>query len=192
MRKIGTAAVLFVMAGAGLASTAGIAGAATAQADKAVPAAACSASWTSSTKSAQDSTTKPLRNIRTGEHTCYDRMVFDVTGATGKIGYHVGYVKKFHQDGSGEEIKVAGGAILEIIVNAPSYDASNPNEQTYAGKPGKSLPGVNVTGYKTFRDTKFGASLEGQTQVGLGVAAKLPFRVQQSGDKLIVDVAHTK
>lgn len=50
---------------------------------------------------------------------------------------------------------------------------------------------MNLAGYRTFKDTKFGASFEGQTQVGLGVRAKLPFRVQQSGDQLIVDVAHT-
>ncbi|XXC92426.1 hypothetical protein ACLLJJ_01895 [Streptomyces sp. A5-4] len=56
---------------------------------------------------------------------------------------------------------------------------------------GQSLPGVNLTGYKTFKDTKFGASFEGQTQIGLGVRARLPFRVLQSGDKLTVDVAHT-
>ncbi|MEU5643286.1 hypothetical protein [Streptomyces milbemycinicus] len=32
--------------------------------------------------------------------------------------------------------------------------------------------------YKTFRDTKFGSSIEGQTQVGLGVCAKLPYQGQ--------------
>lgn len=192
MRKIGTTAAVLVIAGAWLAGTAGIAGAATGQADQAVSAAACSASWNSDTKSADDATAKSLRNITTGKHTCYDRMVFDIKGATSKIGYHVGYVTKFRQSGTGDQIRVNGGAILELVVNSPSYNPSNPAQKTYAGKPGKSLPGVNVTGYKTFRDTKFGASIEGQTQVGLGLRAKLPFRVQQSGDKLIVDVAHAK
>jgi hypothetical protein len=191
MRKIGPAAAAFVMAGAGLAGTTGIAGAATGQADPAVSAAACSGSWTSKTKSSGDTTAKPLRTVKTGKHTCYDRMVFDVSGANGETGYHVGYVKKFHQAGSGDRIRVKGGAILEVIANAPSYKPSNPSQKTYAGKPGKPLPGVDVRGYKTFRDTRFGASIEGQTQVGLGVRAKLPFRVRQSGDKLIVDVAHT-
>jgi hypothetical protein len=192
MRKIGTAAAVLVIAGACLAGTAGIAGATTGQVDQAVSATACSASWTSTTKSAEDTTTKPLRNIKTGRHACYDRMVFDVKGTTDEVGYHVGYVTKFRQAGTGDQISVKGGAILEIVVNSPSYNPSNPAQKTYAGKPGKSLPGVNVTGYKTFRDTAFGTSIEGQTQVGLGVRAKLPFRVQQSGDKLIVDVAHTK
>ncbi|MFK4270271.1 AMIN-like domain-containing (lipo)protein [Streptomyces milbemycinicus] len=192
MRKIGTTAAVLVTAGAWLAGTAGIAGAATGPADQAVSATACQASWNSNTKSAEDATTKSLRNVTTGKHTCYDRMVFDVRGTTSKIGYHVGYVTKFRQNGTGDEIRVKGGAILEIVVNSPSYNPSNPAQKTYAGEPGKSLPGVDVTGYKTFRDTKFGTSFEGQTQVGLGLRAKLPFRVQQSGDKLIVDVAHAK
>ncbi|MEU0809139.1 hypothetical protein [Streptomyces sp. NPDC005970] len=192
MRKIGTAAAVLVAAGAALAGTAGTAGATTGQADRVRSATACPASWSSNTKSAEDATTKPLRNIRTGKHACYDRMVFDVKGATGKVGYHVGYTAKFRQSGTGDQIPVKGGAILEIVVNAPSYNPSNPAQKTYAGKPGKTLPGVDVTGYKTFRDTKFGSSIEGQTQVGLGVRTKLPFRVQQSGDKLIVDVAHTR
>jgi hypothetical protein len=190
MRKFGTAAVALVLASAGLAGTAGVAGAATGQVGKAASAAACSTSWGSGTKSAEDSGSKPLKNITTSQSTCYDRMVFDISGVKGKLGYHVGYVKKFHQDGSGEEIPVKGGAILEILVSALSYDPAT-GEQTYAGKAGKPLPGVKITGYKTFKDTKFGTSVEGQTQVGLGLRAKLPFRVLQSGDKLIVDVAHT-
>ncbi|AQW48452.1 hypothetical protein ACIQPP_50225 [Streptomyces violaceusniger] len=191
MRKLEKSAVALVLAGAGLAGTAGIAGAATGQLDKDVSAAACSTAWGSSTKSAADSESKPLKNITASQNTCFDRMVFDINGVKGKLGYHVGYVKTFHQDGSGEKIPVKGGAILQIHVSAPSYNPAT-GKDTYAGQPGKSLPGVKITGYRTFRDTKFGASLEGQTQVGLGIRAKLPFRVLQSRDKLIVDVAHTK
>ncbi|MEU7436058.1 hypothetical protein BX264_0265 [Streptomyces sp. 2333.5] len=191
MRRWGTVAAAFVLAGAGVAGTAGVAGAATGPAGKAAPSAACSTVWGSGNKSATDANAAPLKNIRTGRNACYDRMVFDIGGATGKLGYHVGYVDAFHQDGSGEKIPVKGGAILEIYVSAPSYDPAT-GKQTYRGSAGKSLPGVNISGYKTFRDTKFGASFEGQTQVGLGVRAKLPFRVLRSGHQLIVDVAHAR
>ncbi|MEV0374000.1 hypothetical protein AB0I10_30055 [Streptomyces sp. NPDC050636] len=190
MRRLGTAAAALALAGAGLAGTAGVAGAATGPGGKAASATACSTVWGSGDKSATDANGKPLKNIKTSQSACYDRMVFDISGATGKLGYHVGYVDKFHQDGSGEQIPVNGGAILQIYVSAPSHDPAT-GRQTYAGRAGKPLPGVNITGYKTFKDTKFGASFEGQTQVGLGVRAKLPFRVLQSGDQLIVDVAHT-
>lgn len=190
MRKLGTTAAALVVAGAGLFSAARLASAATGQVNKAASAKACSTHWGSGTKSATDSGSQPLKNTTTRSSTCYDRMVFDVRGVSGKIGYHVGYVKKFHQDGSGEQTPVRGGGILQIFVSAPSYDPAT-NKPTYAGKAGKPLPGVKITGYKTFTDTRFGASFEGQTQIGLGVRTKLPFRVHQSGDKLIVDVAHT-
>ncbi len=189
MRRMWTAGVALALAGAGLVSAAGPAGAASQRTEAAAPAAACSTVWGSTVKSALDTDAKPLRNITTSQSACYDRMVFDIKGATGKLGYYVGYVDAFHQDGSGDPIPVAGGAILEVYVSAPSYDPMT-MRQTYGGRAGKPLPGVDVTGYKTFRDTKYGASFEGRTQVGLGVRARLPFRVLQSGDKLIVDVAH--
>ncbi|MCF3144470.1 AMIN-like domain-containing (lipo)protein [Streptomyces platensis] len=190
MRRLGTVAAAFVLAGVGVAGTAGVAGAATGPVGKDAPATACSTVWGSGNKSATDANATPLTNVKTSRNACYDRMVFDIGGAGGKVGYHVGYVDAFHQDGSGEKIPVNGGAILQIFVSAPSHDPAT-GKQTYAGTAGKPLPGVNLAGYRTFKDTKFGASFEGQTQVGLGVRAKLPFRVQQSGHDLIVDVAHT-
>ncbi|GAA2921271.1 hypothetical protein GCM10020221_16840 [Streptomyces thioluteus] len=183
MRRLTTtAAALLMLTGAGTATA--VAAPAPAAAE------ACASGWGSTTKSAQGAEHKPLEDIRTGAHECYDRVVFDLGGTPGRLGYHVGYVDTFHQDASGDEIPVTGGAILQIYVSAPSYDPST-GRATYAGKAGKPLPGVDITGYRTFRDTKFGASFEGQTQVAVGVRAKLPFRVQHSGDKLIVDVAHT-
>ncbi|MFI9045922.1 hypothetical protein [Streptomyces sp. NPDC053427] len=190
MRRLGTAATALVLAAAGLMTAAGSAGAASAPVGTATSAKACSTAWGSGAKSATDANAKPLKNITTSRSACYDRMVFDISGADGKIGYHVGYVDAFHQDGSGDLIPVKGGAILQIFVSAPSFDPAT-GKQSYAGKAGKSLPGVDITGYKTFKDTKFGASFEGQTQVGLGTRAKLPFRVSQSGHELIVDVAHS-
>ncbi|MGW4029650.1 AMIN-like domain-containing (lipo)protein [Streptomyces sp. NPDC004838] len=190
MRRLGTVSAALVLTGAALAGTAGTAGAVTGQVDGAASAAACSTVWGSGTKSAADAVAEPLRNIRTGRNTCYDRMVFDIGGASGKVGYHVGYVSAFYQDGSGERIPVAGGAILQIHVNAPSYDPAT-GKPVYAARAKQPLPGVNLTGYRTFKDTKFGASLEGQTQVGLGVRARLPFRVLQFGEQVVVDVAHT-
>ncbi|MFG2490703.1 hypothetical protein ACGFSD_06505 [Streptomyces caniferus] len=188
MRRWGTVAAALVLTGAGVVGAAGAAGAATVPAGKAP--AACSTAWGSTDKSATDANIEPLKNITTSHTACYDRMVFDIGGATGKVGYHVGYVDAFHQDGSGEQIPVKGGAILQIYVSAPSHDPAT-GKQTYGGTAGKPLPGVNISGYSTFKDTKFGASFEGQTQVGLGVRARLPFRVVQSGQELIVDVAHT-
>jgi len=190
MRRLTTVAAVLALAGGALAGTAGTAGAAAGPTVRAASAATCANVWGSGDKSATGADTKPLQNIRTGRNACYDRMVFDLGPAAGRTGYRVGYVDAFHQDGSGEPIPVNGGAILQVLVSAPSYDPAT-GRQSYPARAGQPLLGVDVGGYRTFKDTRFGASFEGQTQIAVGLRARLPFRVLQSGDHLIVDVAHT-
>ncbi|WAP60905.1 AMIN-like domain-containing (lipo)protein [Streptomyces sp. S465] len=193
MRRWGTALAATVLAGGALAATAGTAGAVTpATTTATATAAACATGWGSGEKTAEPAGHAPLANIRTGRHACFDRIVFDVPGATAadRVGYRVGYVDTLHQDGSGEEIPVDGAAILEIRVAAPSYDPGS-GAESYPGRAREPLPGVDVTGYQTFRDTRFGASFEGETQIGLGVRARLPFRVLRTDGHVVVDVAHS-
>lgn len=126
--------------------------------------------------------------VRTGRHQCYDRMVFDLDGAA--TGYTVEYVTKLFHEGSGAEVPVAGGAIIQIRLNAAGYD-DNGNPTISSSK----VDGTNVGSYKTFRDVAWAGSFEGQTTVGLGARARLPFRVfalsgPGSGSRLVVDVAH--
>jgi hypothetical protein len=52
-----------------------------------------------------------------------------------------------------------------------------------------------VTGYRTFRQVAFLGTFEGYTTIGLGVRARLPFRVQVlagpgAGSRLVIDVGH--
>ncbi|MEU6251145.1 hypothetical protein [Streptomyces sp. NPDC047043] len=151
---------------------------------------ACPTGWGSLTKTYTASTTTPVTNVRTGRHACYDRMVVDIPGA-GKshLGYSVRYVKNLYQDGSGRLIPVGGGAVLEVRVTAPSYDPET-GAPSYPARAGRPLPGVDLTGYRTFRDTRFAGSFEGDTQLGLGVRARLPFRVLRVDGHVVVDVAH--
>jgi hypothetical protein len=188
MRRIGAAAAVLVLAGTTLGTAAGTAGAETGTAAGRTVAAACATGWGSGAKGGAAVGADHLRNIRTGRHACYDRMVFEVPGG-GRVSHHVQYVKRLVTDGGGQYIPVKGGAILDIRIGAWSYDLEA-GAPTYPGKVGKRLPGVDVTGYNTFRDTRFGGTFEGQTQVGLGVRARLPFRVLQLSDRVVVDVAH--
>jgi hypothetical protein len=53
-----------------------------------------------------------------------------------------------------------------------------------------------VTDYRTFRQVAFAGSFEGQTTIGLGVRARLPFRVLTltgpgTSSRIVVDVAHS-
>ena len=143
----------------------------------------CGLVWGSLEKSAPGLSQAPVVNVRTGRHACYDRLVIDVAGDVG--GYTVRYVPQVTADGSGAVIPTRGGAAIEITVNDPG--------ETYT--PANRTELRNVTGYRTFRQVVFAGSFEGYTSVGLGVRARLPFRVftldgPGSSSRLVVDVAH--
>lgn len=60
---------------------------------------------------------------------------------------------------------------------------------------GDGVDVVDVDGYRTFRQVAYAGSFEGQTTLGLGVRARLPFRVflldgPGDGSRMVVDVAH--
>lgn len=131
-----------------------------------------------------------LTNIRAGRHTCYDRLVLDVAGGD-VAGYRVEYVSSLVQDGSGEVVPLRGGAKLSVVATVGGQDAAG----NVAYVPANRFEAVDVRGWQTFRQVFSGGSYEGLTQVGLGVRARLPFRVfvldgPGSGQRLVVDVAH--
>ncbi len=158
----------------------------------------CGIAWGSAAKSNSASNyASRLINVRTGQHSCYDRIVFDLTGPA--VGYYVSYVSNVSTEGEGKDVPLSGGAKLLVVVRAPTYDSNGKSlylNDPVNGKPptpvmpGAKLPRVNLTGYQTFRDAKYAGSFEGQSSFGLGVRAKLPFRVVKDGNKVYVDVAH--
>ncbi|XVS62969.1 AMIN-like domain-containing (lipo)protein [Actinosynnema sp. CA-299493] len=151
----------------------------------AAPTACTPVGWGSGPKYASQTTTGLLTNIRAGQQECYDRLVFDFTGGEND-GYTVQYVSEVTHEGSGKPVPLRGGGKLQITVNSPSYDqGGNP---TYTYPNGSEL--VDVTGYQTFRQVAWAGSFEGQTTVGLGVRALLPFRVFTLPGRVVVDVAH--
>jgi hypothetical protein len=88
-------------------------------------------------------------------------------------------------------VPLRGGARLEIVATAPAHTAAG--KPTY--QPAMQRQLVNVSGWDTFRQVAWAGSFEGQTTIGLGVRARLPFRVfilngPGTGSRLVVDVAH--
>ncbi len=149
----------------------------------------CGLQWGSLAKAGPTFSTASVTNVRTGQHYCFDRMVVDLNGPA--TGYTVRYVPEIVQDGSGFTIPVQGRARLQVTVHAPSYDQEG--NVTYS--PAAKAELSNVSGYQTFRQVVYAGSFEGYTSVGLGVRARLPFRVftldgPGSASRLIVDVAH--
>ena len=150
----------------------------------------CGIVWGSLAKQGGVETAPTLNGVRTGRHDCYDRLVLDLAGGA-SAGYHVEYVDAVYRDASGELVPLRGGARLQVVVHAASFDLNgNP---TYT--PANPAELTNVTGYQTFRQVAFAGSFEGQTTIGLGVRARLPFRAfilagPGTGSRLVVDVAH--
>ncbi|MDQ1537770.1 MAG: hypothetical protein QOE58_2163 [Actinomycetota bacterium] len=171
----------------------------------------CGVHWGSQSKSAGDVSTNVLMyNVRAGRHSCFDRLVIDL--AAGQEYYKVGYVTQLRKPGGGPVVPLRGGARLSVLVamhirdthGFPVYRPANPSDL------------VNVTGWRTFRQVKLAYSsnvntphLRAQsaslpaarpsaseyTNIGVGVRARLPFRVltlpgTEGGIRLVVDVAH--
>jgi hypothetical protein len=168
------------------------AGATTATTSSAAAAAAapyCGIRWGSTAKNAAVTATAPLTGVRAGRHPCFDRLVFDLRGKA--TGFRVSYVGAVTEDGSGRPVPLRGGARLLVVVVAPDHDDAY--RMTYVPKNRREV--VAVTGWTTFRQVAYAGSFEGQTSFGLGVRARLPFRVftlagPGAGSRIVVDVAH--
>jgi hypothetical protein len=146
----------------------------------------CGITWGSLPESAGtlDPTAASITDVRAGQHACYDRLVVDLGNAPGWTSYRVGYGAVLGE-GSGAPVPVAGGAALQITLRAHGESfATDPRQVT------------DVTGYRTFRQVVSGGSFEGVTVYGLGVRARLPFRVftlagpAAHETRLVIDVAH--
>lgn len=186
MRKLIVAAATALVIGVG-ATPLAAAGAMTAA--PAAPA-ACEVTWGSLPEERWVQSVATINNLRAGRNECYDRLVVDL-GPGAAAGYVVSYVPQVTQDGSGFPVPLAGGAFLQIAVFAPGHDGNyNP---TY--HPADPRHAVNVSGFSTFRQVAWLGTFEATSGIGLGVRARLPFRVFNlagpgSGSRLVIDVAH--
>ena len=154
----------------------------------------CGIRWGSLAKSAPESHDGDVTGIRTGRHACFDRLVVDISGDVGA--YEVRYVDEYVPDGATAALPVRGGARLHLTFHnrpfahhvVPTFQPADANEVT------------DVRRYSTFRQVVYGygfqtEGMQGIASVGLGVRARLPFRVftldgPGTGSRLVVDVAH--
>jgi hypothetical protein len=149
----------------------------------------CGIRWGSLPKDVSAAYTAHLVNVRAGRHACFDRLVIDAEGDI--AGYFVRYVDQVRADGSGDPVALRGAARLQVVAMAPDQD--NAGRVTY--RPANPAELVNVAGWRTFRQVAWAGAFEGNSTVGLGVRARLPFRVfllDGPGDRsrMVVDVAH--
>lgn len=153
----------------------------------------CGITWGSMPKSQMSGDSETVVDVRAGRHACYDRLVLDLDGIdASEVSYDVRYVREVREDGSGELVPLRGAADLQVLVHTPAYTSGG--AATY--DPRNDAEAVDVAGYSTFRQVAWANSFEGESTVGLGVRAQLPFRVvvldgPGNGARLVVDVAHT-
>jgi hypothetical protein len=135
-------------------------------------------------------TTATIENLRAGRHPCFDRLVVDLgptrSGLPGEQGdgYQVRY-------GSGAGLRMQGGAVLAVVVNSAAHD--DDYRPTFVSR--DPAHAVDVIGFRTFRQVAFLGTFESQTEVAIGVRARLPFRAfvlagPNAGSRLVIDVAH--
>lgn len=149
----------------------------------------CGIRWGSVEEADAGMSAADLVDVRAGRHACFDRLVLDFDGVVD--GYRVSYVSTVRQDGSGLAVPLRGGADLQIEATAPAYD--DDGQATYEPRSKQSL--VDVRKWSTFRQIAWAGSFEGRTTIGLGVRARLPFRVfildgPGGASRLVIDVAH--
>jgi len=175
-----------LLAGATAAVFTGTAGLTGAQA-----ATACPTGWGSLAKAGPTMSQASVHDVRAGRHACFDRLVIDLRGKVGRS-YDVRYVRTVTEDGSGRLVPLRGGAFLQLVVRAPAYDSWT-GRATFA--PPNRREVANVTGFQTMRQVAWGGSFEGHTTLGVGVRARLPFRVTildgpGRDSRVVLDVAH--
>jgi hypothetical protein len=180
-RGLAAAAILFASA---------LASSGAASASTTVP--YCGITWGSLQKDGGTLGPEALVNVRTGHHDCYDRVVFDFQGSAG--GYRAGYGGAVSQ-GRGEPLDVVGGAQIAVEFLEPAYDVQT-GALTVPYAVGDHPFNISVMdGYRTLTDVVYGGTFEGYTTFGIGVRARLPFRVLTlpgpgTSSRIVIDVAH--
>ena len=153
----------------------------------------CGLRWGSLEKSADGAASGVVTAARTGRHTCYDRLVLDISGPV--EGYSVRYSEgaiiapRVQRPGS-VSYDVDGGAVLQIEVPLGGGDLVSSDLPL-----GNNWVMADVSRYRTFREVLLYSTTGDQLIVGLGVRARLPFRVftlagPDGASRLVIDVAH--
>ena len=93
--------------------------------------------------------------------------------------------------GKGDRLSVAGGAVLDVVLLENGYDVATGVVLPLWGRG----PRCRRRGVSDLRDVVYGGTFEGYTTFGVGVRARLPFRVLTltgpcTRSRIVIDVAH--
>jgi hypothetical protein len=121
-----------------------------------------------------------LVDVRVGRHPGFDRVVFEFRG--GLPSHRVRHVDRLVQDGSGNQVQVAGAADLEVVFqDAVAHDG---NGQPTVG-PRRFSPRFPV-----LEEVALVGDFEGVVSYGLGLDHRVPFKTStlSNPSRLVVDL----
>lgn len=123
-----------------------------------------------------------LRATHAAAHTGYDRVVFEFAD-TSLPGYHVEYASRaVRRCGSGDLVSLAGAARL-LVRFEPARAHDEGGNPTVSER--ESTPRLSAV-----KDIKLVCDFEGQVAWALGVSTARPYRVTETGGRLVLDVRH--
>ncbi len=125
-----------------------------------------------------------LTAVNTGQHTGYDRVVFQFSGKV--PGYTVVRVKTVYSDPKGDQVALAGQSYLRVVFHPASAVCQQPLHETYTG------PAVLTPYYPQLLTVAAAGDFEGVLSFGLGLAAQGGYHVftLTNPDRLVIDVSH--
>jgi hypothetical protein len=125
-----------------------------------------------------------VTGIRVGRHAHFDRVVIDLAGSA--PGYRVRYVRTLHKDPSGNVANLLGPRSLRIVLSPANGHDINTGDSTL------TTPRRTKWRFDEVRETRVLGDFEAVFTVGVGLAAKTPFRVQtlHNPTRIVVDVHH--
>ncbi|KQT94623.1 hypothetical protein ASG49_07205 [Marmoricola sp. Leaf446] len=124
-----------------------------------------------------------VTGVRVGRQDGFDRVVFDL-GGTGTPGWRVSYVARPVQDGSGDPVRIAGSAYLQVDLRGLGMPSDT-------GVPEFGDSTTRVRGTGGIAEVAPGSVFEGQQQAFIGLTgSRRPFRVfaLTGPTRVVVDV----
>jgi hypothetical protein len=125
-----------------------------------------------------------LTAIRTGQHTGYDRVVFEFSG--GLPAYTASVVQAMYTDPKGDVVPLAGQVLLRVVFRGATASCPEPVSQTYPG------PSVLTPYYPRLLALSAAGDFEQVLSFGIGLTAPGSYHIFSLAgpDRVVLDVDH--
>lgn len=124
-----------------------------------------------------------VTDVRTGSHSGFDRVVFDLEGE-GEPGWFIDFTTSASQQGSGNPIPFTGTSALNVNIDGTVY----PHEV------GKEIPNLSTSeGAGNITEVISAGTFEGRSQFIVGLNSAVPYSVQvlDNPKRLVIDLVQS-